>query len=1112
MIRSALLLVSLVAVWLGVFAVGLVSTQELAAALPGDQHLIPEQVRRPETVQADALSFEVKSEQSALVTYKAQRAARYKCLASDGPGSDLARPNAPPKIYAVLPSALPWAAQSLGQSCGTIDTVLPEWITLSMQAGQIVTDFADTDTRAPLATYMRSSGQKSEIIPLIRIGNALATHLKNPAAVSGFGSVFAEAVKTIAALDSVTGACVDLSLTDNSTVATLTPLFASLSHVIDQAGLTSCVVLSGQAGGRVFEFASKHMDLVAAKVFSEPWVGSTPHSLASPEWFTQQIRRIQTFVPEDKLIVGIGTFTANWTSGRPKPQILPYSEAMTRLSQSGTTPEFDAGKGNARASFLDAQGLRNRMWMFDAASAHNQLRALRDAGVKNVSIWSLGQEDPGIWAVLDHAKHSTASPGAGLRTIVLDSYVQRIGQGPFVAPLSMPRVGRRSVKTDLATGFITDMQYDRIPSASIVRLYGQGQPNQVVLTFDDGPHQTYTTQTLDILQDTDTPATFFVLGHNAMAAPDLVQRILADGHEIGSHTFWHPNMIEVTASRAQVEINSVQLLVNGITGRATRLYREPFMRSGGPISSREVASLLPLKQAGYVIAGMDIVPNDWQDPTATELVDRVVAQVEEVGGGVILLHDGGGDQSQTVAALPRIIDTLKSRGYVFTTLSGLLGMPQGSLMPQVSAYKSVFQNVSFKALGNSWNILEWAFWFVLIVGLARAVILLFLTAFRQRHAYAGDGGYDKVTIVIPAYNEAVVLRRCLECVLRSNYPNFDVIVVDDGSTDRTFATALAFRSDSRVNVLTHENRGKAAALNAALYETDSEIIICIDADSQIHPHAVTLLARHFDDAKVGAVAGKLVVGNRGNLLTRLQALEYVTAQGVDRRAKEVLNAITVVPGAIGAWRTSAVLEAGIYSSETLTEDADLTMSVIRSGYRVIYDERAIASTETPASVKALMQQRLRWSLGMMQAGWKHKGAAPEGRALGLIALPDLAIFGYLMPLFAPLADLFLILVCVDYFTAPQTGAASETGFWSQNYLAAYLSLPFLELLTVIAAFRLDPTEDRRLILLIPFQRLFYRQILYVSVYWAFWRAITGSLARWGRAARVGYTFNIKRSP
>jgi peptidoglycan-N-acetylglucosamine deacetylase len=436
-------------------------------------------------------------------------------------------------------------------------------------------------------------------------------------------------------------------------------------------------------------------------------------------------------------------------------------------------------------------------------------------------------------------------------------------------------------------------------------------------------------------------------------------------------------------------------------------------------------------------------------------------------------------------------------------LATYLGTTTETLMPPADAYRSAFQWLSFAVVGHGWTFLELAFWIVLGIGSARAVLMLLLVLRRKKHRIIPGSSDQTVTVVIPAYNESAVIERCLDHVLASDHPHFDVIVIDDGSTDGTVEVARKYETDPRVTVLSQANRGKAAALNAALDATESEVLVCIDADSQIHRKALSHLLAHFEDPEVGAVAGRVVVGNRRSFLTGLQALEYITTQSIDRRAKECLNAVPVVPGAIGAWRTNAVLEAGIFSSETLTEDADMTMAIVRSGYRVIYEEQAVATTEAPATLKGLMGQRRRWNLGMMQAGWKHAGAYSEGRALGLFSLTDLFVFGYLMPLLAPLADVFLIVFLVG--TAMGLG-----GYDPSHLLLAYLVLPALDLFSAFIAFKLDPKEDRRLLLLFPLQRILYRPLLYISVYSALWRALSGSLAQWGKVRRVGYQFDHER--
>ncbi|MEZ5722062.1 MAG: glycosyltransferase family 2 protein [Paracoccaceae bacterium] len=246
----------------------------------------------------------------------------------------------------------------------------------------------------------------------------------------------------------------------------------------------------------------------------------------------------------------------------------------------------------------------------------------------------------------------------------------------------------------------------------------------------------------------------------------------------------------------------------------------------------------------------------------------------------------------------------------------------------------------------------------------------------------------------------------------------------------------------------------------------------------------------------------MVVGNRVNLLTRLQALEYITAQNFERRAHDMLNSMLVVPGALGAWRTEALKAAGMYSPDTVTEDADMTVAVNRAGYRITYEDEAVAYTEVPETVRLLLSQRLRWSFGMFQTAWKHKGAIRERTSVGLISIPDLVVFGYLFALLAPLADFFLLLlVWNQVFGDPQQlaygglAAAAPVGF-------AYLALPLFEMFVAGYALKADKRESMWMLLLFPFQRFFYRQLLYFSVLRALARAVMGSFTGWGIKKRM----------
>jgi len=315
--------------------------------------------------------------------------------------------------------------------------------------------------------------------------------------------------------------------------------------------------------------------------------------------------------------------------------------------------------------------------------------------------------------------------------------------------------------------------------------------------------------------------------------------------------------------------------------------------------------------------------------------------------------------------------------------------------------------------------------------------------------------------------------------------------------------AKAFPAEPRLHVIQQTNAGKWSALNAAYALVESGVVVALDADSLILPDAAARLAQHFRDPRVGAVAGYVKVGNRRGLLTALQSIEYLTAQSIDRRAAELIRAILVVPGAIGAWRAEAVRAVGGLSGDTITEDADLTVTIQRAGWRVAFEPLAQSLTEAPEGVKAFLRQRLRWTFGMMQTGWKHRGALRERRALGPIALPDLWLFGVGLGLLAPLADLVLLGLILHLGIDWALGVPPSGEDPSAKMIAAWLALPALEFLTLLLALRFQRDEPRWLLLLLPIQRLVYRPLLYLTVWRAVLLALIGRLATWGKPVRLG---------
>jgi cellulose synthase/poly-beta-1,6-N-acetylglucosamine synthase-like glycosyltransferase len=383
---------------------------------------------------------------------------------------------------------------------------------------------------------------------------------------------------------------------------------------------------------------------------------------------------------------------------------------------------------------------------------------------------------------------------------------------------------------------------------------------------------------------------------------------------------------------------------------------------------------------------------------------------------------------------------------------------------------------------------------------------------RIRRRRIPQGKYEpRVAVVIPAYNEESVIVRTIRSVLNSDYRNIRVIVIDDGSIDNTFEAARdaypAELSAGKLTVLTKPNAGKAEALNFALQYLDEEVYVGIDADTVIASDAVSKLVRHFADERVGAVAGNAKVGNRVNLWTRWQALEYITSQNFERRALDLFNVVTVVPGAIGAWRTAAVLHGGSYPINTVAEDADLTMNLLEQGYKVIYEDQALAFTEAPINAKGLMRQRFRWSFGTLQAVFKHKQAFRNNLAMGLFALPNIVIFQILLPVVSPFIDLMFAAGVIHYFIDlhfhPETTSAASF----EKLLTYFLAFLIIDFLTSTLAFSLERRHpankgDGWLLFHIWLQRFAYRQLFSVVLFKTLKRAIDGRPFAWDKIERT----------
>ena len=232
----------------------------------------------------------------------------------------------------------------------------------------------------------------------------------------------------------------------------------------------------------------------------------------------------------------------------------------------------------------------------------------------------------------------------------------------------------------------------------------------------------------------------------------------------------------------------------------------------------------------------------------------------------------------------------------------------------------------------------------------------------------------KVTIIVPAYNEDVTIATSIKSLVQQTYNNLEIIIMDDGSKDNTYKIAKKFEGsfeEKTLRVLTKKNGGKSRALNFAIDRSSGELIMCVDADSKLEKDAVALMVRYFKDPQISAVAGSVFVSNRVNLLTKLQALEYIEGLNMVRNAQAFLKLVNIIPGPIGMFRKSAIKEVGGYAHDTFAEDCDLTLKLIEKGHKIDFEPEAVAHTEAPDELLDLLKQRYRWTRGILQAIRKH---------------------------------------------------------------------------------------------------------------------------------------------
>jgi len=1056
---------------------------------------------------------------------------------------------------------VPWDAasfSSLREYARQIDLLYPEWLHVltadghlqgaDEQAKKVFFDVVNNgvvhSVDNKVMPFLKSEDTGTEVFPLVNNFDG-----ENWIDISGFlndpdaRARFRQEIAAFLASDRYRGLMVDFEDLPKKTQPGFVELLNELSSDLHAKGMKLYVSVPAGNGDFDYRSVASAADGVVVMNYDEHYAGSggTAGPVASQDWFTTNLTQAKKVIPLDKLICAIANYGYDWVQ-RPKKKkgALPagerdinvtVQEAWLAARDSEADVNFDSDSLNPHITYLDERNLQHDIWFLDGVSALNQMRAARQLGVRTFALWRLGSEDRSLWKIWDFPLDA-AAPNR-LTDVPPGQDVDMEGDGEILNVEATPENGQRKITMDSSTRLISDETMDSLPEPYRVGRYG-ASPNQVAITFDDGPDPQWTPKILDILKQEHATATFFLIGREAETYNSLTERVFREGHEIGNHTFTHPDISNLSNFFVELELNLTERLFASRLGIRTILFRPPYSVDAEPDTEDQVRPLEISEKKGYLTIGDKNDPNDWRETpperrSAEEIASSVLANLPPCTakdprhcGNIILLHDGGGDRRETVRALPMIIAGIRAKGLQIVSAGDLLHQSRAEIMPPLSAT----ERWAARLTGLGFWLFDAVQKFIVLVFFLGDLLmtgrLLFVGGFaiydrvRQRNEVRPlerDFHRTRVAVLIPAYNEEKVIERTIRAALRSSYRNLRVIVIDDGSKDKTLQVAQSCfpreEASGRLLILTKPNAGKAEALNFGLrrLDPDEEIFVGIDADTVIVRDAIALLVPHFRNPRVGALAGNAKVGNRVNLWTRWQALEYITSQNFERRALNTLGAVSVVPGAIGAWRVSAVREAGGYHTDTVAEDADLTMALLRNGYRVEYEDRALAYTEAPVNASGLMRQRFRWSFGILQAVFKHRGAFARKGVLGWVALPNIVVFQILLPLVSPFIDIMFALAAVWYFVQKHYHPESTDPASFQRLVIFFAAFLIIDFITSAIAFALerstpDTREDTWLLSQVWLQRFAYRQLFSVVLFKTLKRAASGEPFAWDKLERT----------
>ena len=580
------------------------------------------------------------------------------------------------KRYAFYDPSTSGGYDLLKENVGKLDGLLPSFLTLEVGTGRLRQRDAEVEFRA--RRLIQEQGRRAALFPLL-------SDEKRTVEVAGLLGSAASRSRLIHSVsqylhnNSDAGVAIEFNGVPASSHLHFHTFLADLAGILRPAGRKLILVTPPVGPASRLQQLAEPADYVLIKLHQDngAGIGAAP---ASQGWFEAQLAAVARTVRRNKLIIGFGSYALD-TSATEGSRLGSVQSAWSLMKRVGALSTMDPVSLNPRFRYVDDRGLAHDAWLLDGVTVFNQMRASASYEPVGFALTRLGLEDPSAWASFarermpdDRALYELRVPEPGH---ALDP---RASDAEVVGLKIDPLAGFRRLKFDARLGLIVKQTLDRVPRRVSYLMPEIADRKLIALTFDDGPHPVATEAMLDILRAKGVKGTFFVIGKNALQHPHIVGRTYAEGHDLGNHTYSHPQLAALNPSELQLELTSTQRILEGILGIHTTLFRPPYQ---GPslIHPPETPYVVEAaSRLGYVTVLARIIPFDWLNPPAHLIHDRVVRQVLEGRGNIILLHDWGTRKS-TLEALPLIIDTLRAREFRFVTLHELINKQRDEVMP-----------------------------------------------------------------------------------------------------------------------------------------------------------------------------------------------------------------------------------------------------------------------------------------------------------------------------------------------------------------------------------------------------------------------------------------------